>query len=172
MFICNRRWLSQDLSAASNILQMWFCSHCTDTCICFILSISVCRSVDKREEKIENKWALTFRLQSHFSTHWTAINWFSIWICLDCNSSWSIGSIELWSHKSYFVSMKLNGSPVFNGHSISTCANTHQMRAQREEKKKKDGEWLMEYLAALYLYFCSAFYLDSLIKFCLTSERT
>lgn len=73
--------------------------------------------------KIKNHYhfLLTCRLQSHFNTHWTEMNRFSIWICRDCNSSWSIGSIELWSHKSYFVSIKLNGSPVFNGHNISTC---------------------------------------------------
>lgn len=71
---------------------------------------------------------LTCKLQSHFSTHCTAINRFSICICRDCKSSWSIGSMELWSHKSYFVSIKLNGSPVFNGHSISTCKDNENKR--------------------------------------------
>lgn len=52
--------------------------------------------------------------------------------------------MELWSHKSYFVSIKLNGSPVFNGHSISTCIvvrrcignGNEAMQRKRDERKR------------------------------------
>lgn len=55
--------------------------------------------------------------------------------------------MELWSHKSYFVSIKLNGSPVFNGHSISTCIvhryidnGNEAMQRKRNETKRKVNE--------------------------------
>lgn len=56
----------------------------------------------------------------HFITHSTSMNLFSMCICREWRSSWSSGSIELLSHKSYPYSMKSYKLPEFKGQSNST----------------------------------------------------
>uniref|UniRef100_A0A182UPX2 Uncharacterized protein n=1 Tax=Anopheles merus TaxID=30066 RepID=A0A182UPX2_ANOME len=81
-----------------------------------------------RHKKYHNSWMLVGGAWSLWAfaviarTHWTSTYLFSMWIWRDCSISWSSGSIDALSHRSYPCSMKSNGSPEFKGHIRSLFA--------------------------------------------------
>lgn len=104
-------WRKQASTPISPLAHANLTNHLEKYEICFCLEA----------QKDKSDAPLTLYPHWHFTTHSISMYLFSMWICRELRSSWSKGSIELLSHKSYPYSTKSNRLPEFRGHNNSTC---------------------------------------------------